>query len=243
MKPLLIILAAGLWTGTSSVSAQVLIANALDRTPSETVTQTTLVATVGTTTNSNLGAGWNASNTFVGVLSNQTMTLNPGIADDSGGLFQIAQGGLAGVAGSFSATKAFTGITLLDNTTYNLTISGTSSSTVSILSALNVNILVNGGIVYQTPTSTLLGLVDQTATESFTFSFTTGDVNNVQPVNVQIAGNTLVAALGQSASLTKINLAVAPVPEPGSLLLFLTGIAAIMRRQRPRRQPRDGACG
>ncbi|WP_156346389.1 hypothetical protein [Verrucomicrobium spinosum] len=105
MKPLLIILAAGLWIGASTASAQVLIANALDRTPSETVTQTTLVATVGTTTNSNLGAGWNASNTFAGVLSTQTMTLNPGIADDSGGLFQIAQGGVAGVAGSFSATK------------------------------------------------------------------------------------------------------------------------------------------
>ncbi|WP_009961472.1 PEP-CTERM sorting domain-containing protein [Verrucomicrobium spinosum] len=235
MKPLLIILAAGLWIGASTASAQVLIANALDRTPSETVTQTTLVATVGTTTNSNLGAGWNASNTFAGVLSTQTMTLNPGIADDSGGLFQIAQGGVAGVAGSFSATKAFTGITLLDNTTYNLTISGNSSATVSILSSLNVNVLVNGATIYQTPTSTLLGLVDQTTTESFTFSFTTGEVNNVQPVNIQIAGNTLVAALGQSASLTKINLAVAPVPEPGSLLLFLTGIAATMRRQRPRR--------
>lgn len=235
MKPLLIILAAGLWIGTSSVSAQVLIANALDRTPAETVTQTTLVATVGTTNSANLGAGWTASNTFVGVLSNQTLTMDPGIADDSGGLFRIAQAGVTGVAGSFSATKAYTGITLLDNTTYNLTISGTSSSTVSILSALNVNILVNGGVVYQTPTSTLLGLVDQTTTDSFTFSFTTGDVDNVQPVNVQITGNTLVAALGQSASLTKINLAVAPVPEPGSLLLFLTGIAAIMRRQRPRR--------
>ncbi|WP_075090136.1 PEP-CTERM sorting domain-containing protein [Verrucomicrobium spinosum] len=98
-----------------------------------------------------------------------------------------------------------------------------------------MNVLVNGATIYQTPTSTLLGLVDQTTTESFTFSFTTGEVNNVQPVNIQIAGNTLVAALGQSASLTKINLAVAPVPEPGSLLLFLTGIAATMRRQRPRR--------
>lgn len=235
MKSLLIILAAGLWIGTSSVSAQVLIANALDRTPAETVTQTALVATVGTTNSANLGAGWTASNTFVGVLSNQTMTMNPGNANDGGGLFQIAQGGVAGVAGSFSATKAFTGITLLDNTTYNLTISGNSSSTLSILSALNVNILVNGGVIYQTPTSTLLGLLDQTATESFVFSFTTGDVDNVQPVNVQIAGNTLIAALGQSASLTKINLSVAPVPEPGSLLLFLTGMAALMRRQRPRR--------
>lgn len=235
MKTLLIILAAGLWIGASTASAQVLIANALDRTPAETVTQTALVATVGTTNSANLGAGWTASNSFIGVASNQTMTMNPGNANDAAGLFQVAQGGLAGVAGSFSATKAFTGITLLDNTTYNLTISGNSSSTVAILSALNVNILVNGGVIYQTPTSTLLGLLDQTATESFVFSFTTGDVNNVQPVNIQIAGNTLIAALGQSASLTKINLAVAPVPEPGSLLLFLTGIAAIMRRQRPRR--------
>lgn len=235
MKPLLIILAAGLWIDASSVSAQVLIANALDRTPAETVTQTTLVATVGTTNSANLGAGWTASNTFVGVLSNQTLTMDPGIANDSGGLFRIAQGGVTGVAGSFSAIKAFTGITLLDNTTYNLTIAGNASTTVALLSALNVDILVDGGTVYQAPTSTLLGLVSQTTTQEFTFSFTTGDVNNVQPVNIQIAGNTLVAALGQSASLTKINLAVAPVPEPGSLLLFLTGIAAIMRRQRPRR--------
>lgn len=231
MKPLLIILAAGLWLVARPATGQVLIANALDGTNTG---PTTLTATVGTTNSANLGPGWTASNTFVGVLSSQTLTLDGGTANDAAGLFRIAQAGVTGVAGSFTASKVFTGVTLLDNTTYNLTIDGNSTTTVSLLSSMSVEILLGTEVVYTAPSATLLGLINQTATESFVFSFTTGDVANATDVGIRISGNTLAAALGQSASLTEINLSVSPVPEPGSLLLMMVGCAAVLRRARPR---------
>ena len=230
MKTLLIILTAGLCLLTSRASAQVLLPNALDFTNTGS---TTLVATVGTVTNANLGPGWNASNSFVGVLSSQTLTIDGGNANDGGGLFRVGQSGLTGVAGSFSATKIFAGIKLADFTTYNLTIAGNASATVSLLGSMNIDLRLGGSSVYLAPSGSVLGLLDQPGTESTVFSFTTGDINNTSDLEIAISGSTLVAALGASASLTKINLSAFPVPEPGSLMLLLAGTLLVVRRRRP----------
>ncbi len=248
MKPLqsrlaLIILGIVLWITPAAHADTLLISNLFSgtNTGAANVGIDELVA-LGATQTALVGPGYNATVTLgVGVGASLAVAIN----NSNDGFFTLTEGGVLGVAGSFSASKTFTdtGTILAPDTTYDIGLVGQSNAALELLTTLNLQITQGSTLVADTSTGTgLLGIVNVVSLfgsgTTATLQFTTPNVIDTSaPFTLTLSGALPLSALSESIVLTGADLTEVTVPEPpgGALLamgLFLGGVALLRQSHR-----------
>lgn len=166
-------------------------------------------------------------------------TLSAIINQGSNGQLTVSETGGVGLANSFSATRTFDGNTLDDFTSYEFTLTRQSGSVLSVLASSSVLITANGAPIATSGSGTgLLGAVDLLgvfgASDTATFTFTTGDVNNTAPVAINLSGGLTASLFNSSFTFSQGSLIA--VPEPGAVACTLAGAALLAVRQIRRRR-------
>ena len=214
---------------TSRADAQMLGQNIFGGTNTAPTSISTTSAILGTgqTNSGPLGPGFTATVSLgAGVISTITETINVG----NNGTLTAGQTGVAGLLGSFSASKPITP-TFLPNQAYSFTLTTTSNAAVNLLSGLDVTFSAGGTTVYDASSGNgllgiaqVLNLFGGGSTATFTFT-TPANVNTTQPITVGISGQLAAGALGSTFSLTDGTLTA--VPEPGTVGAMGVGIAGL----------------
>lgn len=165
-------------------------------------------------------------------------TLSAIINQGSNGQMTISETGGVGLANSFSATRTFDGNTLDDFTTYQFTLTRQAGSVLDVLASSSVLITANGAPIATSGMGTgLLSAVDVLSlfgtSNTATFSFTTGDVNNTAPVSINISGGLTASVVNSAFTFSQGSLAA--VPEPGAMSWSLAGAAGLVAWRMRRR--------
>ena len=216
----------------SHASAQMLGQNIFGGTNTGPTSLATTSAILGTgqTNSGPLGPGFTGTVSLgAGVISTITETDN--VANNA--TFTVGQTGVAGLLGSFSASKPITA-TFVPNQAYSFTLVTTTNAAVNLLSGLDVTFSTKGttpATVYDASSGTgLLGIAQVLnlfgGTNAATFTFTApAGVDTSVPITVTVSGQLAAGALGSTFSLTSGTLVA--VPEPGTYGAMGVGICAL----------------
>lgn len=194
------------------------------------ISTTSALIGAGQTNSGPLGPGFTGSVALgAGVISTITETLNVG----NNGTLTAGQTGVAGLLGSFSASKPISA-TFVPNQAYSFALTTTTNAALNLLSGLDVTFSTAGATpatVYDASNGTgLLGIAQVVnlfgGGNTATFNFTApAGVDTSAPITVTVSGQLAAAALGSTFSLT--DGALTAVPEPGTYGAMGVGICAL----------------
>lgn len=235
--PLLAMGASLLLTLSPSAHGQTLIGNIFEgpNTGPETLTASSLLV-FGDTESGPIGPGWNGTVTLpAGLAYSLTMGINQG----GNGQFNVFGSGVAGVAGTFSATKTFSsgelGVPFVAGELYALELEVASGAIVELLGSYNVALTIGGTGVNNASGEGLLGVADVLGlfggTETAVLLFRAPDAISAQDLTVNISGGNLANIGAGGLSIGRGT--VYAVPEPSGLaLLSLGGLLFASRRRK-----------
>ena len=194
-------------------------------TPGATAVTANATVMLGDTETATIGPGFATTVSLpLGVLDSLTATINPANAP---GTFSLANSGLTGIGGTFSADKLFSTTSLSGGMEYQFQLTKTTATAISLLSALNVTISAGGTPLVNTSNGgNLLTLFGGGNTATLTFT-TPPVLTNNGPLEIAVSGGTTAALLGNSVVFTGASFA-AVVPEPGSVAATLVGVSGLM---------------
>ena len=183
----------------------------------------------GATTTAAFGPGYTGTATLGGGI---VYTLGMDMNASNNGQFDVYGAGVAGVAGTFDATKSFTGVSFATSTTYKLTLQAAAGTNVALLSTLNLKLTEGGTTLMDTSTGTGLGGSPVNVVALFTgttetFTFTTPSVLNTSlPMVFDINGTSAASLIG--GSVTFSGASIAAVPEPSEWALMGLGMVGLL---------------
>ena len=162
-------------------------------------------------------------------------TLGERLNVNGNGRFVVGETGLAGLAGTFSATKTFADATFIAGQFYQFTLTRTTASAVNLLSATNVMLTTTSGntttTVVDTSTGTgLIGVVNlvnlfgTSNTATFTFQ-APANVNATSPITFNINGGLTASALNSTFVFS--NASLVAVPEPSTTAATCAGMLGL----------------
>lgn len=212
--------------------AQILISNLFSGTNGGATSVTaSAIVIAGDTETLSIGPGYTGKVVLpAGLVYNETLSIN---ASNNGSL-TLSGGGIAGAAGTFDATKTFTGTSLAASTTYTFTLTRQAGANLSLLSAANFKITQGGATVADTVTGTglvggaavnLLTLFGAGNTATFTFTTSAG-INTSMPLVFDMSGGTAAGLLGSSVTFSGAS--IQAVPEPSTWAMGAMGVLALV---------------
>ena len=239
-------------SAAASVSAQTIDTNIFGGTnvtdPNNASLQITSVAvssTVGVGQQNSATVGPNFS-AFVSLPLGLNTSLTESINTGDNGSLVVGENSLiagvgAGLAGNFSATKTFSNATFAAGQYYQLTLTRSENSALSLLSGTDITLSTNGTTVLNTadPNGLLgvvnvLGLFGTGNTATITFQAPLG-VSTSTPITFALTGGVTASALNSNFTFTGASLTA--VPEPGTLAAVSAGAFGLaMTTLRRRRQ-------
>lgn len=141
-----------------------------------------------------------------------------------------------GVGNVASLTQSVSGVSLVSNSLYQLTIDVNTGSFLSAIGGVNIEILAGGTSVASLSGASLVNLLNPNSTlfQTVTLNYVTNGAPLGGNVGVRISGGGLATAAA-SFYVDNVRLTQTPIPEPSAVAASLAGagmLGLVMRRRR-----------
>lgn len=141
-----------------------------------------------------------------------------------------------GVGNTASLTQNLTGVSLVSNSLYQLTIDLNTGTLLGAISGVSIEILAGNTSLATLTGANLVSLLNPNSTlfQTVTLNYTTGAVAPAGNIGVRISGGG-VAAAASAFYVDNVRLTQTPIPEPSTVAASLAGaglLGLVMRRRR-----------